>query len=826
MKTAFRRRARPWRLANALVLATSLQLTLLAVGIGLISTLNNRRSLDALAGALGQSTSEKVRRELDRLLEAPRLINQLNGEAIENGQLDPENFPQLRRTFQGQMRLFPVGYINYGNEEGEYLGIERLDDGRLRLNLMERALGPRRQLVFDLGPTGPGPRPVQVIDDIGTAREEAWYRETVQRDLPTWSSIYQWDDKPQVLSISYNQPVRDRQGRLRGVIGVDLILSQLNAKLQAIWGDRPGVLLIVERDGRLVASSDGRTLALGPAGQPPRRLRLDQSPDPRVQKVGGLLLRQAAAGRLPARPQRLTHAGTHLEVIPWADRYGLDWLVLVLLPQAALADAIQPHGWLPLLLYLLALSLAILVSARLTRWILRPLRRVADAANQLADTVRRSPGETLSFRAALPPGSAVEIQNLGSAITTLVNSLNGLVTAQRRSGQRLLREVQQKELALELSRQNQQRAEASREARQSYLAHLHQEILVPLSSVRGAMLLALAEPGSEPVRHHLRAIEGATRDLLELFALLEDSIDPADLTEEEPGLEAEPFSLEQLLQDVSDLVAPQAQLRHRVLTFTQAPATVDSLLGDARRLRQVLLQLLTHAIRGGGEGEINLCAATEGIASEGIASEGIAAGGASPGVPAAGSRRRLLLCLTLSCAAPAAGDPGRGRGLAICRGLVEAMGGSLEAGAARQGEGIPSLTCRLPVRAAAGPGPSVPPAPTGIVQLVGAAARGEALRLAALLQPLGLAPGERPGPGGWALVVAEAAADPSASRALVEDLRRRLRGQVPIALLVRRVDRQAHGAESQPPWDALLELPLHGPRLREALAPLFARPRG
>ena len=795
--TTVRRRRRPWRLANALVFATSLQLTLLALGIGTISILNNRRSVDALAGALGQSISEKVRRELDRLLEAPRLINQLNGEAIENGQLDPENFPQLRRIFQSQMRLFPVGYINYGNEEGEYLGIERLDDGSLRLNLMERSLGPRRQLVFELGPAGPGARPVQVFDDIGSAREEAWYRETVQRDLPTWSSIYQWDDKPQVLSISHNQPVRDRQGRLRGVIGVDLILSQLNAKLQAIRGQRPGVLLIVERDGRLVASSDGRTLVPGSRGQPPRRLRLDQSPDPRVKRAGVLLLRQAVAGRLPARPQRLTHAGSYLEVIPWADRYGLDWLVLVLLPQAALANALQPHGWLPLVLYLLALSLAILVSARLTRWILRPLRRVSDAATQLADTVRRSPGETLSFQAALPPGSALEIQSLGSAITTLVNSLNGLVTAQRRSGQRLLREVQQKERALELSRQSQQRAEASSEARQSYLAHLHQEILAPLSSVQGTTLLALAEPGSEPVHRHLRAIEGATRELLELLTLLEDSIDPAALPGGESEVEEEPFSLEQLLQEVSDLVAPQAQRRDRSLTFAIAPGTVDQLVGDGRRLRQVVLQVLSAAIRRPGTGEVALSAAT--------------------GLEGSGDDRRLRLQLTLHNPAPAA-EPGGVLALAISRGLLEAMGGSLEQGPASGRH--TAITCRLPVRAAGPLQPPVP-APTGAVLLVGAAARSERQRLAALLAPLGLAPRERPGVGGWALVVAEAAADPRASRARVEDLRRELGSQVPIALLVRRLDREAHGAEPQPPWDALLELPLHGPRLRTALASLL-----
>ena len=578
------------------------------------------------------------------------------------------------------MGLFPVGYINYGNEDGEYLGIERLDHGGLRLNLMERSLGPRRQLVFDLGPAGPGPRPVQVYEDIGTAREEAWYRETVLRNRPTWSSIYQWDDKPSVLSISHNQPVRDRSGRLRGVIGVDLILSQLNARLHAIWGQRPGVLLIVERDGRLVASSDGRTLLPGPVGVPPQRLRLDQSPDPRVKRAGALLLRQAAGGRLPARAQRFSQEGTYLEVIPWSDRYGLDWLVLVLLPRAALADSLQPHPWLPLLLYGLALSLAILISARLTRWILRPLRGVSEAATQLADTVRRSPGETLSFQAALPPGSALEIQSLGRAITTLVNTLNGLVTAQRRSGQRLLREVQLKEQALELSHQSQQRAEASSEARQSYLAHLHQELLAPLSAVQGSTLLALSEvdAGSEPLHRHLQAIAAATGEVLELLTLLEDAVDPMAPPGPEPDGEEESFSLALLLQEVSDLVAPQAQRRDRPLTFTIAPGSVDLLVGDVRRLRQVLLQVLSGAIRRGGSGEIALSAASESPAESALAPDD----------------RHLRLRLILRNAAPAA-EPGGGLALAISRELLEVMGGSLSLAAA---DGEAAITCLLPVR--------------------------------------------------------------------------------------------------------------------------------
>jgi hypothetical protein len=150
--------------------------------------------------------------------------------------------------------------------------------------------------------------------------------------------------------------------------------------------------------------------------------------------------------------------------------------------------------------------------------------------------------------------------------------------------------------------------------------------------------------------------------------------------------------------------------------------------------------------------------------------------------------------------------------------LLEGMGGRLEVDAASDGHA--AIRCWLPVRAAAPPRPSVPSVPSGAVQLVGVIARGEGPRLALLLAPLGLVPEARPGAGGWALVVAEAASEPRASRARVDELRRESGGRVPIALLVRRIDREAHAAELQPPWDVLLELPLHGPRVREVLAPL------
>ena len=130
--------------------------------------------------------------------------------------------------------------------------------------------------------------PLQVYEQMSSATQEAWYAQTAKAGKAIWSSIYQWDDKPEVLSISFNEPVRYPDGRLRGVIGVDFILSQLNEKLARMWGKRPGLVVITERNGHLVASSNGNTMETSP-GQTPRRRWIHQSLNPLEREVGQLL---------------------------------------------------------------------------------------------------------------------------------------------------------------------------------------------------------------------------------------------------------------------------------------------------------------------------------------------------------------------------------------------------------------------------------------------------------------------------------------------------------------------------------------------------------
>jgi len=363
------------RLLDVLALASSLQLALVALGVGTIAYLNGHRSVQLLARQLGSSIADQVDLQLDGVLEAPRLINRLNEQAISSGQLNPENFAALERLFFEQISLFPVGYINYGNEDGDYLGVQRLDDGRLLVNEMRQRQAPNRQLVYAITANGRQRQPLRVIEPIGTAREEAWYRETIEAGRPIWSSIYQWDDNPGVLSVSFNQPVRDpRSGRLQGVIGVDVILTQLSTFLQHLWGQRPGLVLVLERDGHLVASSRPAMVLSSSPGGPPKRTRIDKSDDPLVRRLAGLLFSRTDSGGLRLhggwgrnREQLEFNDRNRLvfvETMRWSDGQGLDWLVLVVIPQEGLRGIESEGSRLALALCVLALLVAIIVIER------------------------------------------------------------------------------------------------------------------------------------------------------------------------------------------------------------------------------------------------------------------------------------------------------------------------------------------------------------------------------------------------------------------------------------------------------------------------------
>ncbi len=415
-------------LRKRIIWATSLQLLLVSGAVGGLAYFSGQRGGFGLAEAYRQQDAiTGLSEQLSGRLAAPQLINSLNVLAIQQGQLSLNDFDAMGQRFWSQMQLFPVGYINYGSVRGEFLGVERLDSGDFVINedALASPLGKGTMGVYAMGAKGQRGALLESIPGMTDSHEEAWYVETVKAGQATWSSIYQWEDKPEVLAIAFNQPLYGPGRQLLGVIGVDFVLSQLNTWLAEVWKDRNGFALIVERNGMVVASSRPGLTSTG-TGSKTKRVRLDQLPDPlvqatnrRLQALGGL-----AAPSSLASTQTVPYRGnTYLVGLhSWGQAEKLDWLLITALRSDQIVQASQHHALIALLLSLGAVATAVVVTIRVSDWLLAPLellrRRCQSASEQVGQ------GESnLVFEAGLPKGSAREIEAVSQAFGALVERL-------------------------------------------------------------------------------------------------------------------------------------------------------------------------------------------------------------------------------------------------------------------------------------------------------------------------------------------------------------------------------------------------------------------
>ena len=366
-------------LRNRIVWATTLQLLLVSGAVGGLAYFSGQRGGFGLAEAYRQQDAiTDLSEQLSGRLAAPQLINSLNVLAIQQGQLSLNDFDAMGQRFWSQMQLFPVGYINYGSVRGEFLGVERLDSGAFVINedAFASPLGKGTMGVYAMGAKGQRGALLESIPGMSDSHEEAWYVETVKAGQATWSSIYQWEDKPEVLAIAFNQPLYGPGRQLLGVIGVDFVLSQLNTWLAEVWKDRNGFALIVERNGMVVASSRPGLTSTG-TGSKTKRVRLEQLPDPlaqatlrRLQEVGGLATPSSLTSTQTVQYRGNTYlVGLH----SWGQAEKLDWLLITALRSDQIVQASQRHALIALLLSLGAIATAVLVTIWVSDWLLAPL---------------------------------------------------------------------------------------------------------------------------------------------------------------------------------------------------------------------------------------------------------------------------------------------------------------------------------------------------------------------------------------------------------------------------------------------------------------------
>ena len=498
--------------------------------VGYLSYRNGQQAIDDLVTQLMVQVSDRVDQHLDTHLALPHQLNQVNLAAFELGLLDLQNFQSTGHYFWKQMNVLDVGYINFANANGEFIGVERLDDDSLVIN---ETVGKADNLLQVYTTDNQGNRvDSKTTDDDADVREEAWYADAVLAGKPIWSQIYQWQDKPEILSLSSSYPIYNTNHTLIGVIGVDLILSQISEFLSHLHISPSARLFILERDGLLVATaSPGHPLTV--ANEQAQRLQASESPDRLIQLTSRYLEQYFNGFSEIRRAQKLTfrHDGElqFVRITPWQDDFGLDWVVVAAVPESDFMAQIHTNTRTTIVLCVAALVISLWVGRRTARWVTHPILRLNQAAKEIAagnldQTVDIRRRDELGELAESFNQMAVQLQTSFSKMRSLNQTLSDNEKGLASDNQTLEQEVQKRtqELTQTLERLKTTHAELIQSEKMAALGQLVAGIAHEINTPLGAIQASISNISS--------ALDESMQQLPQLFQLLTPEQLPIFLT--------------------------------------------------------------------------------------------------------------------------------------------------------------------------------------------------------------------------------------------------------------------------------------------------------
>ncbi len=137
-------------------------------------------------------------------------------------------------------------------------------------------------------------------------------------------------------------------------------------------------------------------------------------------------------------------------------------------------------------------------------------------------------------------------------------------------------------------------AERANQAKSQFLSSISHEIRTPLNAITGMMEILESTPLS---KNQIQYVESVDRAVETLLSLINDVLDLAKIEAQQLEIEQAPFDLEQLIDGLLEIVAFRAN-KHGLEMLHCVPLEVPThLIGDATRLRQILLNLLSNAVK-------------------------------------------------------------------------------------------------------------------------------------------------------------------------------------------------------------------------------------
>lgn len=378
----------PW-----LIISSVTQVVLSVGVVGYISYRNGQDTINHLAQELMIQGDDRLVNKIDHYLSIPDLINRLNEDSIQTGILNPEDLEAIHRQLILQHRQFnSVTSIVYGDTLGNFRLVNRISpSGRYGVEYAE--IYPL-EIGFN-DPLNPGKLHFYNLDQLGIKGEylytldvdvlnRPWYQQGVKTQQPGWTKPFEIGTTG-ILTINAYRPIFSQDNQeLIGVFAVNISLEEISNFLREIPISDSSGIYIVDSNDYLIASSylnlpyhldilaqeNSQVSTIEPTETTNHTLRevhhFLQSKFTNLDEIKSVQTLELTIDR----------EKYFVRVIPYGSELGLDWLMVMIVPESDFTAENRANLQKTILLCFAAGALALLNSLVTSRWIVIPVLKL------------------------------------------------------------------------------------------------------------------------------------------------------------------------------------------------------------------------------------------------------------------------------------------------------------------------------------------------------------------------------------------------------------------------------------------------------------------
>jgi serine phosphatase RsbU (regulator of sigma subunit) len=362
--------------------------------VGYLSYRNGQKAVNDVATQLRNETSDRIKQNLTYLVAIPFQSFETYDAALSQNRIALNNRRDVEKFLWRQLPAFPhIAATAFVTANQEFFAGERQDDGEIVIRASE-VENNHTLTTYTTNPEGERREIINAGKPNFDPRKRPYYKIPVQQKRAFWGKVF-----PHItgnfLYIAAGKPIYTQTGDLQGVWMTSLNLVMFGDFLSKLKIGKTGQSFILERSGEMIATSTGEKpfqyypdKVVQVPEQKVERLKVANSSNAITQKTSQALLEQFHDFQnIQASHQlKFTVDGKNyfVQVDPFRDSKGIDWLVVVTIPEEDFMNQINANTRNTILLCLAALGLALAVGILTARAITNPVLRLTQCSKELA----------------------------------------------------------------------------------------------------------------------------------------------------------------------------------------------------------------------------------------------------------------------------------------------------------------------------------------------------------------------------------------------------------------------------------------------------------